>query len=142
MGNDVLVNELLVYGGVLLIAFLIFAMILTAFFGVVAVVGAVRGLMLLASPLTGLLGQAMAGRKAADAKPLVPAAVRESLNHGLTAAREHAGSAAVGLAAHATKAARASKTAVAGKLAERAGHKPGDKQEDKQGDEHEARKAA
>lgn len=127
MDNQIFANELLVYAGTILVGVLIFAFIFLTFFSVVAVVAAARGLILLASPVTSLLKTAIATRQRAEGQaeqsvdktgaPLLPPVVRESLGHGLSVVRTHAGSAAVGLASQAGKAAKASKTAVAAKWA-------------------------
>jgi len=142
MDNQIFANESLVYAGTVLIGLLIFAFILFAFFSVVALATVVRGVMLLVSPVTKLVRTALgneesrpAANQANDAQltdelladglpdqtakpgPLLPPAVRETLGHGLSAARSHAGSAASGLATHAGRAAKASKTAVAAKWA-------------------------
>ena len=94
-------------------------------------------MMLLASPVTSLvkaaISDAVAARAARQSVPeaaagapddagkpiitLLPPVVRETLGHGLSAARSHAGSAASGLASQAGRAAKASKTAVAAKWA-------------------------
>ncbi|MGO4384070.1 hypothetical protein [Specibacter sp. RAF43] len=122
MDNLLFNSYTLVFAGTLMLGVLILAVSFLAFFAVVAAAAAVRGVFLLARPVTILLRSAQgapvsAARPAAPLQVLAPV-VREKLSHGLNSARTHAGSAAVGLAHQAGKAAKASTTKLGEKLSE------------------------